>query len=136
MRYTQSLHWTKELMKPYKKIISDITFISSNLKHDVPYAEFCNKLLHSSLPRQNIKTTHIFCRTSHRKSNSDGLGVIKSYVYCDVRGGETVVRNAKELYDYCLEDLSINDTDNSKPMLNRVFFYILSEEIKTHKVIK
>ena len=116
-------------MKSYK-IILDITFIIINLKHDIPYAEFCNEFLHFSLPRRNIKTTHIFCQTSHRKPKSDGLvGVIKSNVYCDVYGSEIAVRNAKELYDYCLVHFSINDTDNGKPMLNRVFFYILSEEM-------
>ena len=94
-----------------------ITFISSDLKHDVPFVEFCNDLLHeyyksegynithdieyndgcssqfkcikafSSLARRN--TTRIFCETSHGKSKSDGLGgVIKSFVYCDVCGSE------------------------------------------------
>lgn len=116
-------------MKSYK-IVLDITFIIINLKHDIPYAEFCNEFLQFSLPRRNIKTTHIFFQTRHRKPKSDGLvGVIKSSVYCDVYGSEIFVMNAKELYDYYLEHFFINDTDNSKPMLNRVFFYILSEEV-------
>ena len=99
-----------------------ITFISSDLKHDVPFVEFCNDLLHeyyksegynithdieyndgyssqfkcikafSSLARRNIKTTRIFCETSHGKSKSDGLGgVIKSFVYHDVCGSEKII---------------------------------------------
>ena len=169
----QSLHSTQEQATLYPVVVmrrvdgviqeDHITFISSNLKHDAPYVEFCNELLHEyckseglnithdieyndgcsnqfksikafkSLARMNIKTTCIFCETSHRRCKSDGLGrVIDSYVYCGVCGGEIVVTNAKELYDYCLQYISVNATDISKPMLNRVFFYISSEEMAEH----
>ena len=141
-----------------------ITFIKSNLKHDVPFVQFCNDLLHeyyksdrynithdiecndgclsqfkcikafSSLARRNIKTTHIFCETSHGKSKSDGLGgVIKSFVYRDVCGNEKIIRNAKELYDYCIENLTVHNVENGKPMLNRLFFYISSEEMTKYR---
>lgn len=132
----RSLHQTQEQTTLYPEVIlrgvdsvipeDCITFITSNLKHNVPCVEFCNKhLLHeyykleglkiahyieydgcssqfkcikafSSLVRRSIKTTHIFCDKSYRKSKSDGLGgVIESYVYHGVFGGEIVARNAK-----------------------------------------
>ena len=128
----QSLQWTEEQATVYPvvvlRLVNDviredhITFLSSNLKHDVPFVEFCNDLLReyyksegynithdieyndgcsiqfkcikafSSLARRNIKTTHIFCETSHGKSKSDGLGgVIKSFVYHVVCGGENII---------------------------------------------
>ena len=128
----QSLHWTQEQATVYPVVVlrqvndvireDHITFISSDLKHDVPFVEFCNDLLHeyyksegynithdieyndgcssqfkcikafSSLARRNIKTTRIFCETSHGKSKSDGLGgVIKSFVYHDVCGSEKII---------------------------------------------
>ena len=104
----QTLHWTQDEATVYQLVVlrrvndviweGHITFISSDLKHDVPFVEFCNDLLHehyksegyiithdiecnvgyssqfkcvkafSSLTRRNIKTTHIFCEMSHGKS--------------------------------------------------------------------
>ena len=170
----QSLHWAQEQATVYPVVVvrwlndvkweDHITFISSDLKHDVPFVEFCNDLLHeyyksegynithdieyndgcssqfkcikafSSLARRNIKTTRIFCETSHGKSKSDGLGgVIKSFVYRDVCGSEKIIRNAKELYDYCIENLTVHNVENGKPMLNRLFFYISSEEMTEYR---
>ena len=166
----QTLHWTQDEATVYQVVVlrqvndviweDHITFISSDLKHDVPFVEFCNDLLHehfksegyiithdiecndgcssqfkcvkafSSLARRNIKTTHIFCEMSHGKSKSDGLGgVIKSFVYHDVCGSEKIIQNAKELHDYCIENLTVHNAETSKLMLNRLFFYISSEEM-------
>ena len=170
----QSLHWTQEQATVYPVVVlrrvndviweDHITFISSDLKHDVPFVEFCNDLLHeyyksegynithdieyndgyssqfkcikafSSLARRNIKTTRIFCETSHGKSKSDGLGgVIKSFVYHNVCGSENIIRNTKELYDYFIENLTVHNVENGKPMLNRLFFYISSEEMTEYR---
>ena len=102
-------------------------FISDDKKHDVPCVEKCNEILHhhyvkeglqinhdieysdgcssqfkcirvvSSLARRPVKTTHIFCETSHEKSNSDGLGgVVKAFASCAVCSEQCVVRDARE----------------------------------------
>ena len=50
----QSLHWTQATVYPVVVLrrVNDvipedhITFISRDLKHDVPFVEFCNYLLH------------------------------------------------------------------------------------------
>ena len=116
----QSLHWVQETATVYpivfmRKIGDDVpeghlVFISDDKKHDVPFVEKCNEILHqhyvkegmfithdieyndgcasqfkcirafSSLARRSVKTTRIFCETSHGKSKSDGLGgVVKSF---------------------------------------------------------
>ena len=108
-----SLHWVQETATVYpivvmRKVEDDVredhlVFISDDKKHDVPFVEKCNEILHnyyvengnsikhdieyndgcasqfkcirafSSLARRPVKTTRIFCETSHGKSKSDGL---------------------------------------------------------------
>ena len=139
-----------------------LIFISEDRKHDVPFVELCNNELHkhyqdegllithdieyndgcasqfkcirafSSLARRPIKTTQIFCETSHGKSKSDGLGgVVKSYATRAVCGERKEMRDAKELFDFFEETLVVKDAyESNKPMLNRIFFYITSETIQ------
>ena len=112
-----------------------LVFISNDRKHDVPFVELCNKMLHkyykekglsiiydveykdgcasqfkcirafSSLDRCSIKTTQIFCVTSHGKSKSDDLGdIVKSLCYHKaVCGKQIYVRNGKELLIFLME---------------------------------
>ena len=124
----QSLHWTQEQATVYSVVVlrrvndvirqDHITFISSDLKHHVPFVDLLHEyyksegynITHdieyndgcssqfkcikafSSLARRNIKTTRIFCETIHGKSKSDGLGgVIKSFVYRDVCSSEKII---------------------------------------------
>ena len=83
-----------------------LTFITVDKKHEVPFVELYNECLHafykedgtnithdveyndgcasqfkctgafSSMARRSIKTTLIFCKTSHGKCKLDGLGGI------------------------------------------------------------
>ena len=109
----QSLHWNQETATAYsivviRKVEDDLredhtVFISNDKKHDVPFVEYCNDILHryykhaglsithdneyndgcatpfkcicafSSLTRRKIKTTRVFCETNYGKSKSDGL---------------------------------------------------------------
>ena len=133
-----------------------ITFISNDKTHDVAFVEYSNEILHrhyrddglniqhdieyndgcasqfkcirafSNLARRPVKTTRIFCETSHGKSKSDGLGgVLKSYASRSVCGEQTVIRNAKELFDFLNETLVVkNDIESQKPMLNRLFLHL------------
>ena len=168
----QSLHWTQEQATVYpivvlQKVGEDVRedhliFISDDRKHDVPFVELCNAMLHkhyqkkglsitydvqyndecasqfkcicafSSLARCSIKTTQIFCETSHGKSKSDGFGgVVKSYATRAVCGKRIYIRNVKELLDFLHGTDDVEDVyESSKPMLNRKFFYIPSESIK------
>ena len=170
----QSLHWTQATATVYpivviRKVEDDIcedhiVFTSNDKKHDIPFVEYCNDILHryykdaglsithdieyndgyasqfkcvrafSSLTRRKIKTTRVFCETSHGKSKSDVLrGVIKSYVSCAVCAEQEVIRDAKELFDFFNENLVVKAAhESSKPMLNRVFFYVSLEEINEH----
>ena len=59
------------------------------------------KLNKFPVPKKKIKTTEVFCETSHGKSKSDGLGgVIKSNTSCAVCGEWEVIRGAKEIFDF------------------------------------
>lgn len=142
-----------------------ITFVSNDKKHDVPFVEKCNEWMHehyreegvtikhdveyndgcssqfkcirafSALARRTVKTTRIFCETSHGKSKSDGLGgVVKCCATRCVCSEKRVIRDAKELYDYFQERLVVrNAIDSPKPMLNRIFHFISAEEMVQYR---
>ena len=171
----QSLHWVQETATVYpivvmRKIGDDVredhlVFISDDKKHDVPFVEKCNEILHqhyvkegmfithdieyndgcasqfkcirafSSLARRSVKTTRIFCETSHGKSKSDGLGgVVKSFASRAVCGERRIIRNAKELTDFFDEMLVVKSAiESHRPMLNRLFFYVSSEDMESYK---
>ena len=108
-----------------------------SITHDVEYNDGCAsqfKCIYafSSLARRSIKTTRIFCKTSHGKSKSDGLGgVMKSYATRAVCGERIYIQNAKELFDFLHGTLDVEDAyESNKLILNRKFFYIPSESIK------
>ena len=142
-----------------------LVFFSDDKQHDVPFVEKCNEILHehylkeglsithdieyndgcgsqfkcihafSSLAKRNVKTTRIFCETSHGKSKSDGLGgVVKSFASRAVCGERRIIRNAKELSEFWDQTLTvISAVDSHKPMLNRRFFYISSAEMDDYR---
>ena len=142
-----------------------ITFVSDDKKHDVPFVEKCNEWIHahyknegmsishdieyndgcssqfkcirafSGLARRSIKTSRIFCETSHGKSKSDGLGgVVKCCASRCVCSEQRYIRNAKELFDFFDERMVVrNAFDSNKPMLNRLFHYISSDEMQEYR---
>ena len=79
--------------------------------------------------------TCIFCKTSHGKSKSDGLGgVVKSFVSCAVRGERLIICDAKELFEFFETNFTVTDLlDNDKPMLNQHFFYISKKEMESNQ---
>ena len=121
-----------------------LVFISDDKKHDVPFIEKCTEIFHhhyveeglqinhnieyndgcssqfkctrifSSLARRPVKTTRIFCETSHGKSKSDGLGgVVKAFALCAVCSEQRVIRDAKELTDFFDKTLEVKSTNES-----------------------
>ena len=61
------------------------------------------KCIHAfaALACRDVKPTRIFCETSHGKSKSDGLGgIVKSYASGSVCSEKTIIRDAKELYQF------------------------------------
>lgn len=131
-----------------------LVFISDSKKDDVPFVEKYNEILHchyaedvmpikhdieyndgcasqfrcirafSSLARRPVKTTRIFCETSHCNSKSDGLsGVVKGFAAHAVCGERRIIQNAKELTDFLSETLAVKlAIESHRPMLNRLFF--------------
>ena len=89
----------------------------------------------SSMARRKIKTTRIYFESSHGKSKSNGLGgVVKAFVSRAVSTEKVVIRDAKELFDYCNENLTVIDnTNDDRNMLNRVFMYIPDEDIGLYR---
>ena len=77
-----------------------------------------------SLMKRSKQTIRIFFETLHGKSKSDGLGgVIKWYVSKDVAAKGVIIRNGKELFDYCESNLAV-ENQNSKMMQRKFFLYI------------
>ena len=108
--------------------------------HDVEYNDGCSSQFKcirafSALARRTIRTTQTFCETSHGKSKSDGLGgVIKCYASRSVCSEKLVIRDGKELYEFFQERLLVRDAfDSPKPMLNRLFHYISTEEMDDYQ---
>ena len=76
-----------------------------------------------------MQTTRIYFESAHGKSKSDGLGgVIKAHVSMAVAGERVIIRDAKEFFDYCQENLTIINC-----MLNRVFYFISKEEMELYR---
>ena len=141
-----------------------LVFISDNKKHDMPFVEKCSEILHghylhdgvivnhgieyndgcasqfkciqafSSLARRPVKTTCIFCETSHGKSKSDGLGgMVKAFATRAVCDERRIIRNAKELTDFFNETLVVKSAiESHRPMLKWLFFYISSKEMENN----
>ena len=67
----------------------------------------------SSMARRKIKSTRIFFESSHGKRKSDDLGgVVKAFVSRAVSVEKVIIRDAKELFDYCEENLTVIDNIN------------------------
>ena len=63
----------------------------------------------------------VYFETSHGKSRSDGLGgVVKGYVTGEMAAKNAIIRNAKELIEFCEEKLGLKNSEENK-MLNRTF---------------
>ena len=157
----ESLHWAQATVYPIVvlKEAGDVReghlkLISDNRKHDVPFVELCNEILHrhhrekgllithdveykdgcasqfkcirafSSLARHSIKTTRIFCETSHGKSKSDGLaGFVKSYATRAVCGKQNYIPNANELFDFLNGILDVEDAYEATNQCSIVFSF-------------
>ena len=84
-----------------------------------------------SFARRNVSSIRVYFETSHGKSKSDGLwGVAEGYLSREVAATNTVIRNAAELNQFCNEKLTVLASDEHKKMLNRLFFYLLKENIE------
>lgn len=89
----------------------------------------------SSLARRPVKTTRVFCETSHGKSKSDGLGgVVKSFATRVLCGERHIIRNAEDFTNFFNETLVVKSAIESHyPMLNWMFFLITIEEIDNYR---
>ena len=64
-----SIHWTQEQVTVYQVVIlrkvedqvreDHFVFISSDLKHDIPFAEICNTMIHKHYADRNILSQEI-----------------------------------------------------------------------------
>ena len=105
------------------------TFFSDDTKHDVPFVEFCNDMIHTYYSEvnvdidldikfndwyarqfkcifasRNMRCMLVFFETSHGKSKPDGLGgVVKGSASREVASKNVLMHNAKELYEFFKE---------------------------------
>ena len=116
--------------------------VSYLITHDIEYNDGCASQFKciralSSLARRAVKTSGIFCETSHGKSKSDGLGgVVNSFVTRAVCGERRLIRDAKELTDFFDEMLVVKSAfESHRPMLNRLFFYVSSDDMELQECL-
>ena len=84
-----------------------------------------------NLMKRPTQTIRVFFETSNGKSKSDGLsGVVKWYVSRDVATKEVIIKNGKELFDYCEKTLAVVEDKMNGKMMSRVFMYISAMEMK------
>lgn len=78
------------------------------------------------------KTWHIYCKTSHGKCKSDGVGVVvNSHVS---RASNKVICDAEEFYYYFKDNLTVLQSDSDdKAILNCFFVYISEYEIQNFR---
>ena len=76
-----------------------------------------------------MRCIYVYFETSHGKSKSDGLGgVVKGYASREVASKNVLIRNAKELYEFCKEKLEVTNSEKGK-MLNWLFFFVSTDDI-------
>ena len=129
---------------PFVELCNDIIHerykeMGIKIEHDIEFNDGCASQFKcitafSNFANRSIPTTRVYFETSHGKSKSDGLGgVVKSFASRNVSAQEVVIRNAKELFDYCEENLTVIDNVENKPMLNRCFFYIPDTQLDEYR---
>ena len=110
----------------------------NNIEIDIEFNDGCASQYKyvraiQSFPRRNVLYICVYFETSHGKSKSDGLGgVVKGYANEEVAATNAIIRNAAELYQFCNEKLTVLGSDKHKKMLNRLFFYLLKDNIELY----
>ena len=123
----------------------------TELLHVIEFTDGCSKqykgrnafyrLSHNKSP----SITRNFYETSHGKSVCDGLGsIVKSACYRAVILGQAIIGSAKDLYDYCSENLTVNfkvvrNSENQVTHISRREFVFLpkihNEEVMEVKTL-
>ena len=86
----------------------------------------------SQLSRRPYYLSRLYFETSHGKSKSGGLGgVVKSFVSRSVNSEGTVVRNAMEFYQFCIENLTFRNRDGV--VNNRCFILVKPEDLENSR---
>ncbi|XP_014676865.1 PREDICTED: uncharacterized protein LOC106816757 [Priapulus caudatus] len=105
-----------------------------NLKHEVQFTDGCSSQYKSRLPFRHISEavalfgvpiTRCFFGSRHGKGPSDGVtGVVKSFVRSAVMARRAIVRNASEMYQYCVQELTRDDVEGACCHARRTFFFV------------
>ena len=67
----------------------------------------------------SVPTTRVYFETSHGKSKSDGLGgVVKCAATSEVNGRQVIIQNAQELFEFCCEKLTVENSQTNEALLN------------------
>ena len=141
-------------------------FISDDLKHDIPFVEICNCMIHkhyytdrnipvtrdiefndgcssqfkcinpfAQFSYRSVPTTRAYFETSHGKSKSDGLGgVVKCAATREVNGRQVIIRNTQELFEFCREKLTVENSQTNKALLNRIFYFVSTNELDEYRL--
>ena len=98
-------------------------------------SQFKSKKAFKQFSERTVKTKRVFFETAHGRSKSDGLGgVVKSYCLSAVTSGDAVIRDCKEIMEFCDTVLTVDNRSLDEGiMMNRKFYEITVEEIQKYR---
>ena len=74
-------------------------------------------------------TIRVYFQTSHGKSKTNGLdSVVKSYVLREVAANELIIRNGRDMYEFCVANFTIVEGEGK--MLSHHFIWLKEEDLK------
>ena len=106
----------------------DLTVVSDIEFNDGRGSQFkCINAI-SKVAERKVLTNCVYFESAHGKSKSECLGgVVKWFVSGKVAAEAVIIRNGKELFDFCCSNLATRGGDGK--MLNRDFIYISADHM-------
>ena len=94
--------------------------INVDIELDIEFNDGCAsqiKCIHAIylFASRNMQCIPVYFETSHGKSKSNDLGgVVKGYASREVASKNVLIRNKKELYEFCKEKLEVTNSEEGK----------------------
>ena len=60
--------------------------------------------------------------------------VVKCAATREVNGRQVIIRNAQELFEFCLEKLTVENSQTNKALLNRIFYFVSTNELDEYRL--
>ena len=99
---------------------------------DTCASQYRSKNTFHMLSNKSLPTTYVYFGANHGKGPADGaLATVKSLTTRNVKGGNVIIRNTKEWFQFCEAELTVK-----KPGYTRMFLYVEEVDHKAQTVVK